>query len=64
MKGIKIVNYFNLIIVLYFQFELLTHLTVLKLNVKFTFTGKSTFPAGQILLTETNFDFSLRIKYD
>ena len=37
MKGIEVFNYFNLNINFYFQFKLLTHLTLLKLTFKVYF---------------------------
>ena len=48
MKDAKVLKYFKLNTKFYFQFKLLNHLTLLKLNSKVYFHWQVTFPAEQI----------------
>ena len=64
MKGIKVLKYFNLKIKFYFQFKLLTNLNSLKLKGNVYFHRQVTFPAEQILFSDSKFDLSLIIKND
>ena len=62
IKGIKVLNYFNVHIKFYFQFKLLIHLMLLKLNCKIYFHWQVYFIDWQTLLSKLIFDQSFRIK--
>ena len=58
----QISNYFNLNIKFYFNFKLLTHSTLSKLNRKIYFFWQVILPARQKILSKSISDRSLGIK--